>query len=57
MNFGVGEDPEGEEEVKTKKSRKEVFEEIMEKSKSYDAARKELKTINLNMQKELDADY
>lgn len=52
MNFGGGEDaagPEGNGELVTKKSRKEVFEEIMEKSKSYDAARKELKTINLNM--------
>lgn len=56
MNFGGGDvDEDGEPEKK--KTRKEVFEEIMEKAKSFDAARKELKTINLAMQKELDNDY
>ena len=55
MNFGGGDqDDEGRDK---KKTRKEVFEEIIEKSRSYDAARKELKQINLNMQKELDHDY
>jgi len=46
MHFG-GFDVEGLEgadaEPTKKKTRKEVFEEIMEKSKNYDAARKELK--------------
>ena len=55
LNFGGGDqDDEGGEK---KKTRKEVFEEIIEKSRSYDAARKELKQINLNMQRELDEDY
>ena len=59
MNFGGGEaNPEDEEAEKpVKKTRKEVFEEIMEKSKNYDEARKELKQINLSLQKELDNDY
>jgi len=57
MNFGGGDAEENPEGVKVKKTRKEVFEEIMEKSKSYDDARKEMKTINLNMQKEMDDDH
>ena len=55
LNFGGGDqDVEGGER---KKTRKEVFEEIIEKSRSYDAARKELKQINLNMTKELNDDF
>ena len=55
LNFGGGD--QYDEGGEKKKTRKEVFEEIIEKSRSYDAARKELKQINLNMQKELDQDY
>lgn len=61
MNFGGGEDENGDqpggEAPKVKKSRKEVFQEIMEKSKNYDAARKELKQINVKMVNELEDDY
>jgi len=58
LNFGGGQDQEDMEQGKLKKkSRKEVFEEIIEKSKNYDAARKEMKQINMTMQKELDNDY
>jgi nucleolar protein 14 len=42
LNFGKGNE-EGEEK---KKSRKEIFEEIIEKSKAYKEANKELKFIN-----------
>ena len=62
MNFGGGEE-DGEngdlnaERPQVKKTRKEVFEEIIEKSKNYDAARKELKQINLEMSKELNNDF
>ena len=45
LNFGGGVDEEGP----VKKTRKEVFQEIIEKSKSYDEARKEMKQINLTM--------
>ena len=59
MNFGGGEEDLEElgqgSNKPVKKSRKEVFEEIMEKSKSYDQARKEMRLINQNMVKELDA--
>ena len=53
MNFGGFEGEGGQPaaegaEPAVKKTRKEVFEEIMEKSKNYDAARKELKQINLD---------
>jgi len=43
MNFGQGSATGNEEK---KKSRKEVFEEIIEKSKAYKEANKELKSIN-----------
>ena len=50
LNFGGGEDGDGMGIVKEKKkSRKEVFEEIIEKSKSFDAARKEMKQINMTL--------
>lgn len=54
MNFGGGDNPEP---GSLKKSRKEVFEEIIEKSRSYDAARREMKEINLSMQREMDSEY
>ena len=58
LNFGGGENGDGMDMVKEKKkSRKEVFEEIIEKSKSYDAARKEMKQINMTMQRELNDDF
>ena len=60
MNFGGGaEDDLGDNDTQppVKKTRKEVFEEIIEKSKNYDAARKELKQINLEMSKELNNDF
>lgn len=50
MNFGGGEEMNDQ---PVKKTRKEVFQEIIEKSKNYDAARKELKKINSEMHKEL----
>ena len=40
-----------------KKTRKEVFQEIMEKSKTFDQARKELNQINHDLVKELDGDF
>ena len=53
LNFGGGEVPaEGR-----KKTRKEVFQEIMEKSKTFDQARKELNQINHDLVKELDGDF
>lgn len=52
MNFGSGNN--GEEK---RKSRKEVFEEIIEKSKAYKDANKELKTINQELCQELDEGY
>ena len=52
-----GEEVDDEGAPKVKKTRKEVFQEIMEKSKNYDAARKELKQINLKMVNELEEDY
>lgn len=54
MNFG-GDDHEDMDN--RKKSRKEIFEEIIEKSKAYKDANKELKTINTELIKELDDDY
>ena len=59
MNFGGGaeDDLDDENQPQVKKTRKEVFEEIIEKSKNYDAARKELKQINLEMSKELNNDF
>ena len=57
LNFGGGADDDGEEQGEKKKSRKEVLQEIMEKSKSYDAARKEMKQINLELQREVDTEF
>ena len=59
MNFGGGaeDDLDDDNQPPVKKTRKEVFEEIIEKSKNYDAARKELKQINLEMSKELNNDF
>ena len=54
MNFGQGDGQNGDER---KKSRKEIFEEIIEKSKAYKEANKELKNINTELIKELDDDY
>ena len=53
MNFGG----DGEQDQDKKKSRKEIFEEIIEKSKAYKDANKELKTINTELIKELDDEY
>lgn len=52
LNFGGGEGQENH-----KKSRKEVFEEIMEKSKAFKEARKEVKNLNTELIQELDADF
>ena len=58
LNFGGGEEQDDPEEGKSKKkTRKEVFEEIIEKSRSYDAARKEMKMVTDQVKNELDADY
>jgi nucleolar protein 14 len=54
MNFGQGD---GQTSDERKKSRKEIFEEIIEKSKAYKEANKELKNINTELIKELDDDY
>ena len=54
MNFGQGNEDAADEK---KKSRKEVFEEIIEKSKAYKEANKELKTINQELITELDDGY
>ena len=54
MNFGQGDGQTGDER---KKSRKEIFEEIIEKSKAYKEANKELTNINTDLIKELDDDY
>ena len=57
LNFGGGDEDAQEQDPERKKSRKEVLQEIMEKSKSYDAAKKEMKQINLQLQRELDGDF
>lgn len=57
MNFGGGEENGAMDPLSRKKTRKEVFEEIIEKSRNYDAARKEMKVITQNVTKELDDDY
>ena len=53
LNFGGGEIP----EEGKKKTRKEIFQEIVDKSKTFDAARKEMKQINTELQEELDDEY
>jgi nucleolar protein 14 len=53
MNFGG----DAQQDLDKKKSRKEIFEEIIEKSKAYKDANKVLKTINTELIKELDDDY
>lgn len=58
LNFGGGDFDENAEESRPhKKTRKEVFEEIIEKSRSYDAARKEMKMVSEQVRTELDNDY
>jgi len=52
LNFGQGGD-----EPDRKKTRKEVFEEIIEKSRAFDNARKQVKEINTELIKEIDADF
>jgi len=51
MNFGQGGTSE------RKKTRKEIFEEIIEKSKAFGEARKEMKEMNTELAQELDNDY
>ena len=54
LNFGQGGYGDAEERQKT---RKEIFEEIITKSKAYKEANKELKSINQELIQELDDDY
>ena len=51
LNFGSGQPEE------RKKTRKEIFEEIIEKSKAYKEANKEMKHINTELMQELDEEY
>ena len=44
-------------EPQKKKSRKEIFDEIIEKSKAWDAAKKEIKELNTELKEELDDEY
>lgn len=53
LNFGGGEANNDNQ----KKSRKEVFEEIIEKSKAYSDARKEMNVINKEMVEDLDDEF
>ena len=57
MNFGGGESDQENDEPKQKKTRKEVFAEIMEKSKAFDHARKLQKDLNVQLGEELDAEF
>jgi len=60
MNFGGGEENgeyEQDEGYTQKKSRKEVFEEIIEKSKAFNQAKKEMKQVNEELREELDDEY
>lgn len=59
LNFGGGElDEDGNYiEPQKKKSRKEIFDEIIEKSKAWDAAKKEIKELNTELKEELDDEY
>lgn len=57
LNFGQGNMARTSNDEEHKKTRKEVFEEIIEKSKAYKEANKELKNINTELIKELDDDY
>ena len=53
LNFGGGqEDGDGR-----KKTRKEVFQEIIDKSKTFDQARKEMNQINTELVNELDGNF
>ena len=40
-----------------KKTRKEIFDEIIEKSKAWDAAKREIKDLNNELREELDEEY
>lgn len=55
MNFGRGKAMPDEDHKE--KSRKEVFEEIIEKSRAYKEANRDLKQVNTELIKELDDDY
>lgn len=52
LNFGVGGDPEDK-----RKTRKEVFEEIIQKSRAFKQAKAEMADINKELRQELDTDY
>lgn len=54
LNFGGG-DMENTDNLK--KSRKEIYEEIIEKSKAYNDARKEMTQINKELREDLDEDF
>ena len=56
MNFGGGPDDE-EVDESLPKSRKEIFEEIMAKSKAFKEVKSEIKTQNTNLTRELDDEY
>ena len=59
MNFGGGElDEDGNYlQPQKKKTRKEIFDEIIEKSKAWDAAKREIKDLNNELREELDDEY
>jgi len=52
LNFGGGEDGDSK-----KKTRKEVFQEIIAKSKTFDQARKEMVMVTKELNDELDGEY
>ena len=56
LNFGMG-DAAGIHAEDHKKTRKEIFEEIIEKSNAYKFAYKEMKNVNQELIQELDDDY
>ena len=53
----VGLGLEDEEQTDKKRTRKEVMQEVMEKSKAYDYIKKEIKLQNIEMTKELNEDF
>jgi nucleolar protein 14 len=59
MNFGGGDMDEyaDEDGQKRKKTRKEVFDEIIEKSKAWNAAKQEMKEMNTGLKNELDGEF
>ena len=56
MHFGRGQAYE-DEVSKKEKTRREVFKEIIDKSKAYKEAHKDLKSVNMELIQELDEDY